>query len=279
MNDSVATEVANPSKKTKDKDNNFNIFKFLNDTGQTLLNGQVLTAIGLIATKQIHISPKGKNKSRATIHAANWIKGKGKNKTIRTIVKRLDKSIRTPGKVMQAVMKIDGFVSKATRSQFLGLAKSDSFQHWLKNTITGVEKHRSGIRTSEISKMIRKRIYPIDAALNIGEETINLFGEWKKGDLDAKDLAVSSSNVVIKTGGASAGAIIGGAIGAVIFPPAGAAIGTLAGGFLGSKIGDGLAKFTETTIRDGIDEAVDNVKKSVTKQVKKGFKWVSGLFK
>lgn len=64
-----------------------------------------------------------------------------------------------------------------------------------------------------------------------------------------------------------------------IFPPAGAAIGTLAGGFLGSKIGDGLAKFTETTIRDGIDEAVDNVKKSVTKQVKKGFKWVSGLFK
>lgn len=282
-NTNQLNEKPNYSKLEKElKDNNdSNPFTPVNDLGKYAITAQSFIGAALVLGDQVQFRRKEGDKTgkKAVIHTAKWIKGEGNSKVFKKLARNLDKSIRNPGAIMKTVKGLDGFIEKITRAQILGISKANSFQHLVKNVVVGVDKGKSGIQLSQIPKMIAKRVYPIDAAFNIGEEAWNLGVEIKNGDLDNKDVPVALSNVAIKTGATAAGAIIVGTLGAAIGGPAGAAVGAFVGGTSGAWIGDAIAGFSEDVIRKGPSEAIEETGEKMSNGVKKGFKWVKGVFK
>ena len=258
----------------------FNPYTLVNDIGKYVITGQSIAGAALVWGKQIQFVRKKDDKTRtkAVIHTAQWMKGKGDKEFFKKLASRMDQSIRNPGIIMKTFKGIDGAIDKYAHIQVLGLSKSTGFENWLKNVVVGVDKGRSGIKISKIPGMIARRVYPIDAAFNIYEEGWKLKGELKKGDFDSKDVAAAASNVVIKTGVTAVGAIAGGAVGA-LFGPAGAAAGAFIGGGAGAWAGDALAGFTENVIRKGAKTAFKEAGENISNNAKKGFNWVKGVFK
>lgn len=253
-------------------------FSFIGDLGKYAVTAQSLFAIAFVLGKGVQFSAKNGNKARAVIHTAKWIRGKGDNDFFKRMAKSLDKSFRNPGPIMNGFIKADSYIEKIAKAQLLGVSKAKNFNHYLRNVIAGVKEGTSGIATSKIPRMITKRIYPLDASINIAEEVWNIGSEYSQGKLDGKDWAVAGSNIVIKTGATTAGAIFGGIAG-IALGPAGAGVGTYIGGMAGAWLGDSLAGIAEDAILKGPETALKNTGKDIKECVGKGFNWVKGIFK
>ncbi len=273
-----AKETNGIASKGKSDKEDITVFSILGGVGKYAITAQSLTNIALVWGKQVQFLKKEDNEARAVIHTAKWIKGKGINPFFKKLARTMDKSIRNPGPYMKGLMKVDGYIEQIAKAQIFGISKAKSFDHFVKTVVAGVKEDTHGIETSKIPKMITKRIYPLDFALNVAEEGWNLQNEYKKGKLDGKDWAVSGSNIVIKTGATTAGALIGGTIGA-LGGPAGAAVGTYLGGMAGAWLGDSLASIAEDAIRKGPKAAMKNAGSEMEKSANKGFNWVKGVFK
>lgn len=255
----------------------FNPFSSINNVGDVFLTLQTAAGITLVGTSTVQIHPKDGNRKKAVIHTADWVKGKGNNEFLKRLAKRMDKTIRNPGPIMKTVKGIDGFVDKYAHIQVTGLSKARGFENWLKTVVAGIDS--PGIPTRKIPGMIAKRVYPLDATINIGEEAWNIGQKWKNGNLNiGKDVSVGLANVAINTGASWVGALAGGALGTLIGPP-GTAAGTYIGGYLGSRVGDALSGFAETAIRKGPGVAFREAGVKMNRNVQKGFKWAKGLFK
>ncbi|WP_079506502.1 hypothetical protein [Mesobacillus jeotgali] len=276
LND-IATKVSGKGSKQK-KAIEDSIFEFLEKYGNTAVYSQSAIATLLILGKQIRIQEKIGHRGRAVIHTANWIKGKGNNEFFKKLARRMDQSIRNPGRVMKTLMTADRLLEKVTRAQMIGISKAKSFPHFLKAVITGIDDGVHGIETSKIPRMIAKRVYAIDAVFNTAQEGVGLYREHQKGTLDGKDVAVAASNVIIKSSATAAGAIIGGTVGALL-GPGGAAVGSFMGGSGGIWLGDKVAGFSEKVIREGPSEAIKDVGNSAKNKLDKGFNWAKDLFK
>ncbi|WDM20793.1 WXG100 family type VII secretion target [Paenibacillus polymyxa] len=204
----------------------------------------------LVLTKTVEFKKSLRNPTRAVIHNAAWVKGKGNNAFMRNLGKSLNRQFAKPGIVMKGLKGFDRLAGKLQMGKLgLGFNKANSFPQWTRNVIAGVEKGRYGIATRQIPGMIAKKLYPINATMNIVGEGISLAGKWKSGKLTGTDLAVSASNVAIKTAATYGGAVALGAVGGAIGGPVGAAVGAYVGGTVGSWAGGKVAKFAEKGIR------------------------------
>ncbi|WDH99769.1 WXG100 family type VII secretion target [Paenibacillus urinalis] len=216
-----------------------------------------LLASTLVLTKTVEFKRSPKNPTRAVVHNAKWVNGKGPNTFLRNMARRMDKQFRNPGLVMKGLKGFDKLAGTLKMGKLgLGFSKANSFSQWTRNVVAGVPKGQYGMKISAIPKMIGKRLFPINVGLNVFDEGVKTVSKIKAGTLTGTDIAVSASNVVIKSAAAGAGAVAVGAIGGVLFGPVGAAVGAYVGGSAGAALG-GIAA--------GVAE--------------KGIKWVSGLFK
>lgn len=205
-------------------------------------------ALGLLATKTVTFSAKNGNKARAVIHVASWVKGKGPDSILKSMAKSMNKSILHPGILMRTLKGMDTILSKFGLTFGLNISKARNFPHWVKNVIAGVEDYRSGIRTSKIPGMVAKRLFPINAAFNIGQEGLGLYKKYQEGSLNGEEVAVAATNVVVKSAATYGGAVIGGMIGSIAGPPGAAAVAFI-GGTVGAYVGDQLAKVAEKGAR------------------------------
>lgn len=213
-------------------------------------------ASSLVLTKTVEFKRSSKNPSRAVIHNAAWVKGKGSNTFLRNIARSLDKQFRQPGLAMKGLKGFDTVAGKLKMGKIgLGFSKASSFPAWTRNVVAGVQKGQYGMKISAIPKAISKKLFPINVGLNVFDEGVKTAGKIKSGTLTGTDVAVSASNVIIKSASAGAGAVVGGALGSA-FGPAGAAVGAYVGGAVGSYAGKHIASAAEGAIR-----------------------WASGLFK
>lgn len=216
-----------------------------------------LLASTLVLTKTVEFKRSPKNPTRAVVHNAKWVNGKGPNTFLRNMARRMDKQFRNPGLVMKGLKGFDKLAGTLKMGKLgLGFSKANSFPQWTRNVVAGVPKGQYGMKISAIPKMIGKRLFPINVGLNVFDEGVKTVSKIKAGTLTGTDIAVSASNVVIKSAAAGAGAVAGGALGGLLFGPVGAAVGAYAGGTIGATVGGDIARIAE-----------------------KGIKWVSGLFK
>lgn len=212
-------------------------------------------ATSMVLTKTVHFKRDPRNAARAKIHNAPWVKGKG-NSVLSQMARKLDKQFRNPGLLMRGLKGFDQLAGKLKMGKLgLGFNKANSFKEWTRNVIGGVDKGKYGIKISQIPKMIGKKLFPINVGLNIFDEGVKTVSKWKDGSLTKTDLAVSASNVVIKSAASGIGAFALGSLGALAGPP-GAAIGAYMGGTIGAWAGKHIAGAAE-----------------------KGIRWVSKLFK
>ncbi|WP_145407285.1 WXG100 family type VII secretion target [Paenibacillus xylanexedens] len=206
-------------------------------------------ATSMVLSKSVHFKVDPRNRTRAKVHNAPWVKGKG-NSFLSNMARKLDKQFRNPGLVMKGLKGFDKLAGKLKVGDIgLGFSKANSFGQWTRNVIAGVTKGQYGMKTSQIPKMISKKLFPINVGLNVWDEGVKTVSKFKEGTLTKTDLAVSASNVVIKSASAGAGAIVGGTLlGAVLGPP-GAAIGSYVGGSVGAWAGNYIAGVAEKGIR------------------------------
>ncbi|WP_028590158.1 WXG100 family type VII secretion target [Paenibacillus massiliensis] len=207
-------------------------------------------ATSLVLSKTVHFKTSLKNPTRTVIHNAAWVKGKGNNPFMANLGRTLNRQFAKPGLIMKGLKGFDRLAGKLQVGKLgLGFSKANSFKQWTRNVIVGVEKGRYGIATKKIPGMIAKKLYPINATMNIVGEGISLAGKIKNGTITGTDVAVSASNVAIKTVSTYGGAVVGGSIGAAIGGPIGAAVGSYVGGTVGSYLGGKAAKLAESGIR------------------------------
>ncbi|MCM3785238.1 WXG100 family type VII secretion target [Neobacillus mesonae] len=228
--------------------------------GNLGLAGTVLystLASTLVLTKTVDFKRSPKNPTRAVVHNAKWVNGKGSNQFLNNLARRLDKQFRNPGLVMKGLKGFDKLAGTLKMGKLgLGFSKANSFPQWTRNVVAGVQKGQYGMKISSIPKMIGKKLFPINVGLNIFDEGVKTAQKIKQGNLTGTDIAVSASNVVIKSAAAGVGAVAGGALLGAVGGPVGAAVGAYVGGAVGSFVGGKVAKAAE-----------------------EGIKWVSGLFK
>ncbi|KQY91108.1 hypothetical protein ASD24_23595 [Paenibacillus sp. Root52] len=226
--------------------------------GNLAKSGTVLhaiTATSLVLTKTIQFNESATKRNGTAVHTAKWVKGKG-DTFLSRMARNIDKQFRKPGLVMKGLKGFDHLTTKLKMDGLgLGFNKANSFTQWTRNVIAGVHKGSIGMKTSSIPKMIGKKLFPINVGLNVIDESIKTVSKIKDGTLTKTDLAVSTSNVLIKSASAGVGSLVGGTFGLAL-GPAGGAIGAYAGGAIGAIVGDSIAKVAE-----------------------KGIRWVSGLFK
>ncbi|MGG1876229.1 WXG100 family type VII secretion target [Paenibacillus sp. 7541] len=220
----------------------------------TLLYSSVGASLVLSNTVRFRVDPR--DPTRAKIHNAPWVKGKGNNTFLKNLARSINRQIVNPGLIMKGVKGFDAVASKLGLNFGLGFSQAKNFPQWTRQVIAGVEKGRYGIKTSKIPGMIAKKIFPINATFNVIGEASGLVSKHRDGKLNGEEVAVAASNVVVKTAVTYGGAVLGGAAGAAIAGPVGAAVGSYIGGTLGAFAGDAVAGFAE-----------------------KGVRWVSGLFK
>ncbi|WP_434752638.1 WXG100 family type VII secretion target [Paenibacillus amylolyticus] len=212
-------------------------------------------ATSMVLSKTVHFKVDPRNSSRTKIHNAPWVKGKG-DSFLSNMARKLDKQFRNPGLVMKGLKGFDKLAGKLRIGDIgLGFNKANSFAQWTRNVIAGVNKGQYGMKTSQIPKMISKKLFPINVGLNVWDEGVKTVSKYKEGTLTKTDLAVSASNIVIKSASAGAGAIVGGTL-LSFAGPAGTAVGAYVGGAIGSYAGKHIASAAE-----------------------KGIRWVSKLFK
>ncbi|WIV20045.1 WXG100 family type VII secretion target [Paenibacillus polygoni] len=214
--------------------------------GTALYSGLAST---LVLTKTVEFKRSAKNPTRAVIHNAKWVTGKGPDTFLRNMARRIDKQFRQPGLVMKGLKGFDKWAGNLKIGKIgLGLSKASSFPEWTRNVVAGVQKGQYGMKISAIPKMISKKLFPINVGLNIFDEGIKTAGKIKSGTLTGTDVAVSASNVVIKSAAAGAGALVGGTLGTA-FGPVGTAVGAYVGGAVGSFAGKHVASAAEGAIR------------------------------
>ena len=212
-------------------------------------------ATSMVLSKTVHFKVDPRNSSRAKIHNAPWVKGKG-NSFLSNMARKLDKQFRSPGLVMKGLKGFDRLAGKLKVGDIgLGFNKANSFGQWTRNVIAGVNKGQYGMKISKIPTMISKKLFPINVGLNVWDEGVKTVSKYKEGTLTKTDLAASTSNIVIKSASAGAGAIVGGTL-LSFAGPAGTAVGAYVGGAIGSYAGKHIASAAE-----------------------KGIRWVSKLFK
>ncbi|MFD1136217.1 WXG100 family type VII secretion target [Paenibacillus urinalis] len=215
-----------------------------------------LLASTLVLTKTVDFKRSSKNPTRAVVHNAKWVKGKSSNTFLNNLARRMDKQFRNPGIIMKGLKGFDKLAGTLKMGKLgLGFSKANSFPQWTRNVVAGVEKGRYGMKISAIPKMIGKKLFPINVGLNVIDEGIKTISKAKAGTLSGTDLAVSASNVVIKSASAGVGAVAGGALLGTVGGPVGAAVGAYVGGAVGSFVGGKIAGVAE-----------------------KGIKWIGGLF-
>lgn len=232
-------------------DNGSNVWSSVNGLrGNLALAGTALysgLASSLVLTKTVEF--KRSTNGRAVIHNAAWVKGKGPDSFLRNMARRIDKQFRQPGLVMKGLKGFDKWAGTLKMGKIgLGFSKANSFPAWTRNVVAGVEKGQYGMKISAIPKIISKKLFPINVGLNIFDEGVKTVGKMKSGTLTGTDVAVSASNVVIKSAAAGAGAIVGGTLGSA-FGPVGTAVGAYVGGAAGSFAGKHVASAAEGAIR------------------------------
>ncbi|WP_211747022.1 WXG100 family type VII secretion target [Paenibacillus sp. Marseille-Q4541] len=221
--------------------------------GTALYTGLAST---LVLTKTVEFKRSPKNPSRAVVHNARWVSGKGPDTFLRNMARRIDKQFHKPGIVMKGLKGFDTVASKLKMGKLgLGFSKANSFPQWTRNVVAGVQKGQYGMKISAIPKMIGKKLFPINVGLNVFDEGVKTAAKLKSKTLTGTDVAVSASNVIIKSAAAGAGAVIGGTLGSAL-GPVGAAVGAYVGGAAGTFAGKHIAGAAEGAIR-----------------------WASGLFK
>lgn len=249
-----ARTAADPIDQTQDVLNNTLQVRDNLEKWGTLLYSSVGASLVLTNTVRFRVDPR--NPSRAKIHNAPWVKGKGNNTFLKNLARGINRQIVNPGFIMKGIKGFDRVASKFGLNFGLGFSQAKNFPQWTRQVIAGVEKGRYGIETKKIPGMIAKKIFPINATFNVIGEASGLVSKYREGKLNGEEVAVAASNVVVKTAATYGGAVAGGAVGAMIGGPVGAAIGSYVGGTVGAFVGDGAAKVVE-----------------------KGVRWISGLFK
>ncbi|MCY8234159.1 hypothetical protein [Priestia endophytica] len=261
---------------------------------KVLISTQSLVALSLLATKSININMRNAGTGVVSISTAKWVKGQGTPSVFRNFARRVNKFIKTEH--TNPVLKV---LKNKT-----GLSNYRTFNGWLKYNFMGIGDNYTKANIKKVTGSIAKKVFPISVASNVIEEGIGGIDKYSKGKLTPTDIAVSASNVAIKSAAAYSGSVIGASLFGLAGPPgavAGAFIGGAAGTFVGDIVASKAQKFIEKhsdtinktahKVQDGISKAkkevsdvIDKGKKEVSKTIDKGkelfsqgSKWVSGL--